>query len=178
MGYKHLKFPENSVFLVTGAAGFIGSNLVMELLRTVEPIHIVGLDNMNDYYDVSIKEYRLAEIEKSCQMMSAEIEKTRRRVNALEHVLIPQYMETIKYITMKLDEAERKLLKVNYCDIPEDAEIKEPIVVENYYSIVADTLIIVDEKRDTKKYVIEHINNETMTLVDKYNNPTNYVRVK
>lgn len=54
----------NKTVLITGAAGFIGSNLVMELLRTVEPIHIVGLDNMNDYYDVSIKEYRLAEIEK------------------------------------------------------------------------------------------------------------------
>ena len=50
--------------LVTGAAGFIGANLVQELLRTVENATIVGLDNMNDYYDVSIKEYRLAEIEK------------------------------------------------------------------------------------------------------------------
>ncbi len=48
--------------LVTGAAGFIGSNLVMELLRTVDRIKIVGIDNMNDYYDVSIKKYRLAEI--------------------------------------------------------------------------------------------------------------------
>lgn len=48
---------------VTGAAGFIGSNLVMELLREVDPIHIVGIDNMNDYYDVSIKEYRLQQIE-------------------------------------------------------------------------------------------------------------------
>lgn len=50
--------------LITGAAGFIGSNLVMELLRTLSSVHIVGLDNMNDYYDVSIKEYRLSEIEK------------------------------------------------------------------------------------------------------------------
>ena len=50
--------------LVTGAAGFIGSNLVTELLKTVENIRIVGIDNMNDYYDVSIKEYRLGEIEK------------------------------------------------------------------------------------------------------------------
>ena len=50
--------------LVTGAAGFIGSNLVMELLRTAENVTIVGLDNMNDYYDVSIKEYRLQEIDK------------------------------------------------------------------------------------------------------------------
>ena len=50
--------------LVTGAAGFIGSNLVKELLLGEASINIVGLDNMNDYYDVSIKEYRLAEIEK------------------------------------------------------------------------------------------------------------------
>ena len=55
---------KNKTILVTGAAGFIGANLVLELLRTVESVTIVGLDNVNDYYDVSIKEYRLAEIEK------------------------------------------------------------------------------------------------------------------
>ena len=49
--------------LVTGAAGFIGSNLVLELLRTQKNVQIVGVDNMNDYYDVSIKEYRLRQIE-------------------------------------------------------------------------------------------------------------------
>lgn len=48
--------------LITGAAGFIGAELVRELLRTLEDVTIVGLDNMNDYYDVSIKEYRLAQI--------------------------------------------------------------------------------------------------------------------
>jgi len=55
---------KNKTVLVTGAAGFIGSNLVMELLRSASGIHIIGLDNMNDYYDVSIKEYRLSQIEK------------------------------------------------------------------------------------------------------------------
>ncbi len=54
----------NKTVLVTGAAGFIGSNLVIELLKSFTPIKIVGIDNMNDYYDVSLKEYRLNEIEK------------------------------------------------------------------------------------------------------------------
>jgi len=58
----------------------------------------------------------LAEKEKNCQLMAAEIEKTRRRVNALEHIIIPEALENIKYISMKLDENERssqvRLLKV------------------------------------------------------------------
>ena len=59
---------------------------------------------------------KLAEIEKSCQLMADEIEKTRRRVNALEHVMIPETQEQIRYITRKLDENERstqtRLMKV------------------------------------------------------------------
>lgn len=59
---------------------------------------------------------RLAQVEKSCQILSGEIERTRRRVNALEHVLIPQAQENIRYIKMKLDENERstqiRLMKV------------------------------------------------------------------
>jgi len=59
---------------------------------------------------------KLAETEKACQLMAAEIEKTRRRVNALEHVIIPEAQKNIKYITMKLDENERstqiRLMKV------------------------------------------------------------------
>ena len=60
---NHIDLKNKTVF-ITGSAGFIGSNLVLELLRTQSPINIVGLDNMNDYYDVSIKEWRLQEIDK------------------------------------------------------------------------------------------------------------------
>ena len=53
----------NKTILVTGAAGFIGSNLVLKLLESVSPVKIVGIDNLNDYYDVSIKDWRLRQIE-------------------------------------------------------------------------------------------------------------------
>lgn len=56
---------EKKTVLITGAAGFIGSNLVNVLFNTTEEITVVGLDSVNDYYDVSIKEYRLKEIEKN-----------------------------------------------------------------------------------------------------------------
>ncbi|MBZ4265492.1 NAD-dependent epimerase/dehydratase family protein, partial [Streptococcus pneumoniae] len=58
---------KNKTILVTGAAGFIGANLVMSLLQEENPLQIIGIDNLNDYYDVSLKEYRLSTIQEECQ---------------------------------------------------------------------------------------------------------------
>ena len=73
-------------------------------------------DAVKSLADILPDMLRLAECEKSCQLMAAEIEKTRRRVNALEHVVIPETQQNIRYITMKLDENERssqtRLMKV------------------------------------------------------------------
>ena len=73
-------------------------------------------DAVKSLQDILPDMLHLAEIEKSCQLMAAEIEKTRRRVNALEHVMIPELRDNIKYIIMKLDENERstqvRLMKV------------------------------------------------------------------
>lgn len=60
---QRISLRKKTIF-VTGSAGFIGSKLVLALLSTQSPIKIIGLDNMNDYYDVRIKKWRLAEIEK------------------------------------------------------------------------------------------------------------------
>ncbi|MGI6054262.1 MAG: V-type ATP synthase subunit D [Clostridium sp.] len=72
---------------------------------------------------------RLSEVEKACQLMASEIEKTRRRVNALEHVIIPEAQRNIKYITMKLDENERstqiRLMKVKDMMLEETHHYKE-----------------------------------------------------
>ncbi len=59
----HIDLTGKHIF-VTGGSGFIGANLILELLRTVEPVHIVTIDNQNPYYDVALKEWRLQEIEK------------------------------------------------------------------------------------------------------------------
>ena len=59
---ERIELKHKTIF-ITGAAGFIGSNLVLKLLETASPVNIVGIDNLNDYYDVSIKDWRLAQIE-------------------------------------------------------------------------------------------------------------------
>ena len=89
----------------TGGAGYGFLFTSGELDRAVEELS-----------DMSAELVRLAELEKSAELLSAEIERTRRRVNALENIMIPQYEETIKSISMKLDENERgnttRLMKV------------------------------------------------------------------
>ena len=85
-----------------------------------------AVKSLSEVFDDMLK---LAECEKSCMLMASEIEKTRRRVNALEHVMIPDTREKIKYITMKLDENERstqvRLMKVK------DMMIKDRIEAVN-----------------------------------------------
>lgn len=82
--------------LVTGAAGFIGSNLVMELLRTIEKVHIVGLDSVNDYYDVSIKKWRLDAIEKLAAQHTAS-KWTFIKGNIADKALIEEYFAAYKF---------------------------------------------------------------------------------
>lgn len=86
-------------------------------------------DAVKSLSDILPDMLKLAEVEKSCQMLAAEIEKTRRRVNALEHVIIPETREGIKYISMKLDENERstqvRLMKVKDMMLEEAHHYKE-----------------------------------------------------
>jgi nucleoside-diphosphate-sugar epimerase len=86
---------KNKTVFITGAAGFIGSGLVSELLRTVSPIRIVGIDNVNDYYDVSIKEYRLKKIEELAS--STESEWIFVRGNIADKALIDKLFSEYKF---------------------------------------------------------------------------------
>jgi len=85
-----------------------------------------AIENLSDIFPELL---RLAAVEKEVQLLAAEIEKTRRRVNALEYVMIPQLEETIKYIQMKLDENERgnqiRLMKVKDMMVQEAIEEKQ-----------------------------------------------------
>lgn len=83
--------------LVTGSAGFIGSNLVKELLKTNEEISIIGFDSVNDYYDVSIKEYRLAEIEKLAES-KPKCKYTFIKGNLADKALIEKYSQKTRSI--------------------------------------------------------------------------------
>lgn len=80
---------ENKTVLVTGAAGFIGANLAEALLRRPENIRVIGIDSMNSYYDVSLKEYRLSEIEKLADGKCLSF----IRGNIADHALVNEVFE-------------------------------------------------------------------------------------
>jgi V/A-type H+-transporting ATPase subunit D len=123
-----LMAPKQEVSLKEGTKNVMSVNIpVFDYdTRTADPndIYSYGFAFTSSDLDGAVKSLadilpdmlKLAEVEKSCQLMAAEIEKTRRRVNALEHVTIPETQAGIKYITMKLDENERstqiRLMKV------------------------------------------------------------------
>ena len=123
-----LMVPKQSVELKAGSRNVMSVDVPVFTYTTRTPdendIYSYGFAFTSSELDGAVKSLsdifpdmlRLAEVEKSCQLMAAEIEKTRRRVNALEHVIIPDTREGIRYITMKLDENERstqiRLMKV------------------------------------------------------------------
>ena len=71
----------NTTILVTGAAGFIGANLVLRLLRETDGSAIIGIDNLNDYYDVNLKHYRIGLIEKAAKKSKSKWQ----LIKSLEH---------------------------------------------------------------------------------------------
>lgn len=93
---KNIKL-DGSTILVTGAAGFIGANLILALMKNVQNIHIVGVDNMNDYYDVSLKEFRLRQIEECCRKVSGSFTFIRGNIadKALVSALFVQHQPQI-----------------------------------------------------------------------------------
>lgn len=122
-------YPKEKISLEVGTKNVMSVNVpVMNFKRKLEgdagSIYPYGFANtsaeldgaIEKLYSILPKLLELAEVEKSTQLMADEIEKTRRRVNALEYMTIPQLQETIKYIRMKLDENERgaltRLMKV------------------------------------------------------------------
>ncbi|MDD5793840.1 V-type ATP synthase subunit D [Clostridium sp. HCP1S3_B4] len=124
-----IAYPKEHIKVEVGEKNVMSVNVpVMNFKRELEgdegSIYPYGFANTSSELDDAIaklygilpKLLELAEVEKSCQLMADEIEKTRRRVNALEYMTIPQLQETIKYIRMKLDENDRsattRLMKV------------------------------------------------------------------
>ncbi|HAN21991.1 MAG: V-type ATP synthase subunit D [Clostridiales bacterium GWF2_36_10] len=123
-----LMAPRQEVFLETTTRNVMSVDIPVFEYKTKTPdtndIYSYGFAFTSSDLDDAVKSLqeilpdmlRLAECEKACQLMASEIEKTRRRVNALEHIMIPEMKEKIKYIVMKLDENERstqvRLMKV------------------------------------------------------------------
>ena len=113
--------PKQEVYLETGKKNVMSVDIPVFEYRTrtadENDIYSYGFAFTSGDLDGAVKSLadilpdmlKLSETEKACQLMAAEIEKTRRRVNALEHVIIPETKKNIKYITMKLDENERRI---------------------------------------------------------------------
>ena len=136
-----LMTPKQEISLVTNKKNVMGVDIAVYDFKTKSAdendIYSYGFAFTSgdlDYAVSSLQDVfkdmlKLAEVEKSCQLMAAEIEKTRRRVNALEHVIIPETQEGIRYITMKLDENERstqvRLMKVKNMMLEEAHKYKE-----------------------------------------------------
>ena len=133
--------PKQEVYLETGKKNVMSVDIPVFEYRTrtadENDIYSYGFAFTSGDLDGAVKSLadilpdmlRLSEIEKACQLMAAEIEKTRRRVNALEHVIISKTRENIKFITMKLDENERstqiRLMKVKDMMLEEAHHYKE-----------------------------------------------------
>ena len=117
-------YPARTISLEVGRRNIMSVDVPKIDAQASEPVLSYGFAQTSAQLDGAIARLaeimpemiRLAEIEKTCNMLADEIEKTRRRVNALEYVMIPDLEETIRYITMKLDENERgsltRLMKV------------------------------------------------------------------
>ena len=117
-------YPARTASLSVGRQNIMSVNVPTFTVETTQARLPYGLAQTSAQLDGSIARLaqllpelmQLAQIEKTCNMLADEIEKTRRRVNALEYVMIPDLQETIRYITMKLDENERgsltRLMKV------------------------------------------------------------------
>ena len=136
-----LMAPKQEVYLDTGKRNVMSVDIPVFQSQTrtadANDIYSYGFAFTSGDLDGAVKSLadilpdmlKLAEIEKSCQLMAFEIEKTRRRVNALEHVIIPETQQNIKYITMKLDESERstqiRLMKVKDMMLEEAHHYKE-----------------------------------------------------
>lgn len=118
-----ISYPKDNIKVEVGRKNIMSVNVpMMDFKRELEgdegSIYPYGFANtsaelddaIGKLYSILPKLLELAEVEKSCQLMADEIEKTRRRVNALEYMTIPQLKETIRFIRMKLDENERSAL--------------------------------------------------------------------
>ena len=141
-----LMAPRQEVFLECHTKNVMRVNIPQFEYRTKTPdendIYPYGYAFTSSDLDGAVKSLqdilpdmlKLAEVEKACQLLAAEIEKTRRRVNALEHVMIPQMQQKIKYIVMKLDENERstqiRLMKVKDMMLEKAHRFSEKILSE------------------------------------------------